>query len=334
LPEIRRDPIIGRWIIISTERGKRPSDFGHDKDNQGSIPCPFCPGNEEKTPPEIMAYRPRGQKSNESGWWLRVIPNKFPVLQIEGQLNRSAEGLYDRMDGLGAHEVIVETPDHTKSLAQLDDDKIQDVFWAYRDRIVDLQKDPRLQYVLIFKNRGSVAGASLLHSHSQLIATPMVPIRVRQEIVGAQRYFDYKERCIYCDIIRQEQQQNVRVVDENQDFIAISPFASRFPFEISVLPKKHDSHFEDIQKSEVNNLGRLMKSVLNRLERVLDGPPYNFILHNSPLKQPPCEFYHWHIEIMPKLTKTAGFEWGSGFYINPTSPEYATKSLREIENLL
>jgi len=333
LPELRRDPIIGRWVIISTERGKRPSDFNRGRENNSAVPCPFCAGNEEKTPPEILSYSPPNHKPNTPGWWVRVVPNKFPALKIEGQLHRSGEGLYDKMDGLGAHEVIVETPDHEKELEDLDESRIEDIFWAYRDRIVDLKKDPRLEYVLIFKNRGAAAGATLTHSHSQLIATPMVPIRVKQEMQGAAAYFEYKERCVFCDIIRQEQMQKVRVIDENADFIALSPFASRFPFETWVLPKKHDYNFEDLQKGEVTNLGRLMKSVLRRLNDVLDAPPYNFIIHNSPLKASFLEHYHWHIEIIPKLTHTAGFEWGTGFYVNPTPPEQAALYLREIDSI-
>jgi UDPglucose--hexose-1-phosphate uridylyltransferase len=333
LPELRRDPIIGRWVIVSTERNKRPTDFGKDRENQGAIPCPFCPGNEMKTPPEVLSYGPANRSPNSSNWWTRVVPNKFPALQIEGQLHRSGEGMYDKMDGLGAHEVIIETPDHDKQLQHMDENRIEDVFWAYRDRIVDLKKDPRLEYVLIFKNCGAAAGATLSHAHSQLIATPMVPIRVKQEMQGAAAYFEYKERCIFCDIIRHEQLQKVRLVDENNDFIAITPFASRFPFETWVLPKKHDYNFEDIQKPEMINLARMMKSVLSRLDKVLDQPPYNFVIHNSPLKANFLEHYHWHIEVIPKLTQTAGFEWGTGFYINPTPPEQAATFLREIESI-
>lgn len=333
VPELRRDPIIGRWVIISTERGKRPSDFPREHEQQASIPCPFCPGNEEKTPPEILSYAPAARKPNTPDWWVRVVPNKFPALHIEGKLHRSGEGMYDKMDGLGAHEVIIETPDHTKQLEHLDDARVEDVFWAYRDRIVDLKKDPRLEYVLIFKNRGYAAGATLSHSHSQMIATPMVPIRVKQEMQGAAAYFEYKERCIFCDVIRQEMAMKVRVVEENADFIAIVPFASRFPFETWVLPKKHDYNFEDIQKPEVSHLARLMKSVLRRLDGVLDNPPYNFVIHNSPLKANYLEHFHWHIEIMPNLTRTAGFEWGTGFYINPTPPEQAAAYLREITSI-
>jgi UDPglucose--hexose-1-phosphate uridylyltransferase len=332
MPELRRDPVIGRWVIISTERGKRPSDFGSSKEaSTDSKFCPFCTGNEDKTPPEILAYREPGSAPNKPGWWIRVVPNKFPALQIEGALNRQGEGLYDRMNGIGAHEVIIETPDHNKTLATIDDKKAEDVIWVYRDRILDLKKDPRFEYILIFKNHGSAAGASLYHAHSQLIATPIVPKRVREEINGARDYYDYKERCVFCDMIKQELSSNVRVISQNEDFIAISPFASRFPFEIWVLPKKHDCAFENIQKHEVVLLAQIVKDVLRRMDVVLNDPPFNYIIHAAPLNSANLPYYHWHIEIMPKLIKVAGFEWGTGFYINPTPPEDATKYLKEAE---
>ncbi len=332
MPELRRDPVIGRWVIISTERGKRPSDFGSSKEGEkeGKF-CPFCVGNEDKTPPEILSYREPGTEVNKSGWWVRVVPNKFPALQIEGALNRRGEGMYDRMNGIGAHEVIIETPDHDKTIATLDDKKVEDVIWAYRDRILDLKKDARFEYILIFKNHGAAAGASLYHSHSQLIATPVVPKRVKEEVNGGRNYYDYKERCVFCDMVKQELSSDIRVISENEDFIAISPFASRFPFEMWVLPKKHDSAFENIQKHEVVLLSRILKDVLKRINVVLNDPPFNYIIHTAPINTSNLPYYHWHIEIIPKLIKVAGFEWGTGFYINPTPPEEATKYLREAE---
>lgn len=330
MPELRRDPVIGRWVIISESRGKRPSSFDVVPEYPQGGSCPFCPGNEERTPPEILAYYNSGREKNKAGWWVRVIPNKFPALEIEGDLDRSGEGMYDRMNGLGAHEVIIESPNHDQSLAEMDQSKLEDVFWAFRDRILDLSKDPRLEYILIFKNHGAAAGASLRHPHSQLIAIPMVPIRVKQEAAGAKSYFDYKERCVYCDIIRQEASQGTRVVAENKDFIAFAPFASRHPFELWVMPLRHSSDFQDIQKNEVASLAAMMKTVLGKHNRVLDNPPFNFIVHTSPLRTPKLAHSHWYIEIVPKLTKQAGFEQGTGFYINPTSPEEAAKFLREI----
>ncbi len=332
MPELRKDPIINRWVIIATERQKRPSDFPLEAEEQTSEElCPFCPGREDKTPPEILSYRDGSTKPNKPGWWIRVVANKYPALIIEGTLDKRGDGIYDQMNGIGAHEVIIETPDHNLTLPDLELKFVEDVIWVYRDRIVDLKKDRRFKYILIFKNHGRKAGASLSHSHSQLIATPIVPKRVAEEIEWSKRYYNYKERCVYCDMVKQELSSKIRLVQENNHFIAFTPFASRFPFETWLLPKRHDNVFEDIQKTEVSSLAQCLKRTLQRLNKALNKPAYNFILHNSPLDTEQPLYYHWHIEIMPKLTNVAGFEWGTGFYINPTSPEEAAKFLREIK---
>ncbi len=331
MPELRKDPIIGRWVIIATERSKRPTDLRVPHDELKGGFCPFCMGNEDKTPPEVMAYRRNGGPPDSPGWHLRVVPNKFPALQIEGELDRRGEGMFDKMNGIGAHEVIIETPDHSKTIATLSEKEVQEVLWAYRDRLLDLKKDKRFRYVLIFKNHGSAAGASLEHTHSQVIALPIVPKRVTEEIEGAKRYYSYKERCVFCDIIRQESESGIRVIQENRRFISLSPFTPRFPFETWILPKCHDSCFEDLLKEEVEQLAQILKDTLRRMEVVLDNPPYNYLLHTSPLHENENGFYHWHFEIIPKLTKVAGFEWGTGFYINPTPPEEAAKFLREAQ---
>ena len=330
MPELRKDPITNRWVIIATDRAKRPTDFVREKVTiHGSGFCPFCPGNEAKTPPEIMAYRSDGSGRNQPGWTLRVVPNKFPALGIEGTLNRQGEGLYDKMNGIGAHEVMIETTDHQLTLATMPIRRVEDVVWSYRDRILDLKKDRRFRYILIFKNHGEAAGASLEHTHSQLIALPVVPKRVREEVDFAREYYNYKERCIFCDIIRQEAEAGIRVISENQSCVAVAPFAPRFPFEIWILPKVHQSAFEESQKHEFEQLARILKDMLMRLDKVLESPAYNYIIHTSPLTETNNDHYHWHLEIMPKLTKVAGFEWGTGMYINPTPPEEATKFLRE-----
>jgi UDPglucose--hexose-1-phosphate uridylyltransferase len=330
LPELRKDPITGRWVIIATDRAKRPTDFVRDKVViRGTGFCPFCYGNESKTPPEVLAYRNYGTPPNGPGWTLRVVPNKFPALGIEGTLSRQGDGLYDKMNGIGAHEVIIETPDHRATLATMPANRIEDVLWSYRDRVVDLKKDKRFKYVLIFKNHGEAAGATLEHTHSQLIALPVVPKRVLEEVEGAREYHGYKERCIFCDIIRQEAENGTRVIAENQAMVALAPYAPRFPFEMWILPKAHQSAFEESQKFEFEQLAAMMKDMLTRLDTVLEFPPYNYIIHSSPLPDSSNDYYHWHLEIMPKLTKVAGFEWGTGFYINPTPPEESTKFLRE-----
>ena len=331
MPELRKDPIIGRWVIISTERGKRPHDFVVEPEVVKGGFCPFDPGNEHTTPPEVLAYRDPGTEPNTPGWQLRVVNNKFPALAKEGELDRRGEGMFDQMNGIGAHEVIIESPDHHATLATISLDAFFRVLTAYRDRIVTLGADPRFRYVLIFKNQGRSAGASLEHSHSQLIALPVVPELVMEELTGGKFYFNYKERCVFCDMIRQELQQRVRVILENDEFVAISPFAPRSPFEIWILPKMHQSSYIDLQDESYRLLAELFSETLKRLEKALGKVPYNFMLHTAPIGEPELNYYHWHFEIVPKLTLIAGFEWGSGFYINPTPPEDAAQYLREVQ---
>jgi UDPglucose--hexose-1-phosphate uridylyltransferase len=332
MSELRKDPIVGRWVIISTERAKRPTDFKPRPPQPKAGLCPFCPGHEDKTPPEILAYRDNGSAPNSPGWRVRVVPNRFPALSIEGKLDRKGEGMFDRMNGVGAHEVIIESPQHDMTFSKLEPKQIEDVLWAFRDRIVDLTKDMRLQYCLIFKNSGEAAGASLDHTHCQLIALPIVPRAVRQELKSAKEYFDYKERCVFCDVLTQELNDELRIIEQTENFVAIAPYAPRFPFETWILPRHHASNFEDSQRPEFTDLARMLKSTFHRLEKALDTPPYNFVLHTAPVRERNLPHFHWHIEIVPKLTSVGGFEWGSGFYINPTPPEEAAQFLREIKN--
>jgi len=333
MPELRRDPIIGRWVVIATERGKLQPNFSKNRTDLPSFSpdCPFCPGNESKTPPEILSFRETGTQKNEKGWWVRVVPNKYPVLRVEGNLNRHGEGMFDYMEGIGAHEVIIETPVHNASFLELENKDVEEIVWAWRDRILDLKKDLRFEYILLFKNHGIDAGASLVHPHSQIIAMPTVPVRIKQELEGAHNYFEYKERCIFCDIIHEEVDANLRIVSENEDFICIAPFASKYPFEIWILPKVHSSVFEDLEKHEVINFAAILRDINGRLNRTLESPPYNFVIHTSPCKVGKIPHYHWHMELMPRLIKSAGVEWGTGFYINPTPPEEAARFLRETQ---
>lgn len=329
MPELRKEPIVGIWVIISTERGKRPSDFERVVPKKKAVFCPFCPGNEDKTPPSILVYRNNMIPYNNANWTLRVVPNKFPALRIEGELIREGEGVYDKMTGIGAHEVIIESPDHEATFSNMHPKALEDVFWSYRDRIMDLKKDRRLKYCLIFKNHGEAAGASLEHTHSQLIALPIVPIAVSEELAGSESYYKYKERCIYCDIIRQELNERVRVISENKHFLAIAPYASRSPFETWILPKRHIALYENTEVAEMESLASIFSDIFVRMDAVLENPPYNFMLHTSPFYENTEPYYHWHFEIVPKLTKLAGFEWGSGFFINPTPPEDAAQYMRE-----
>jgi UDPglucose--hexose-1-phosphate uridylyltransferase len=334
MPDLRRDPVVGRWVIISTERAVRPRDFvpDHQARQPATHLCPFCPGQEKLTPREVLAYRPHGGEPNGTGWTVRVIPNKFPALQVEGDMGREGVGLYDRMNGIGAHEVILETDEHKSQLADLSAKQIEDVLWAYRDRVVDLKQDLRFRYILIFKNHGATAGATMEHTHSQLIALPVVPTNVLNEIEGCRTHFQQKERCIYCDIVRQELTDADRIVAENPDFVALTPFASRFPFEVWILPKRHAAYFEESQKTQFEMFARVLSDALRRMNRVLSSPAYNFVLHTSPLHEKTGDFYHWHLELIPKLTQVAGFEWGTGFYINPVTPEEAAKFLRAADS--
>ena len=331
MPELRKDPIVGRWVIIATDRAKRPVAPKPEALPGGAASCPFCEGQEDKTPHEILAYRAPGTRPNERGWRVRVVPNKFPALQIEGDLNKRGDGIYDKMNGIGAHEVIIECPQHEISMANLSEDNIREVFWVYRDRLVDLKKDPRLVYGMIFKNVGALAGASLEHSHSQLIVTPIVPISVWEEMGGSLEFYNYRGRCIYCDMVQQELSTEKRIVLDTANFLSFAPYASRFPFETWIVPKNHSSHFENIHKPEVDDLGSVLKTILRKLELSLDGPAYNFVIHTSPFDTQALPHYHWHIEIIPRLTRVAGFEWGTGFYINPVPPEQAAAFLRDTD---
>ncbi len=331
MPELRRDPILGRWIIIATERSKRPTDFVIDRVSTREGFCPLCPGHENTTPPEVLSYGRAVPAPNKPGWNLRVVPNKFPALIIEGEIGKEGDGIYDKMNGIGAHEVIVEIPEHDLSFAQLPVERMVQVFWAYRDRIIDLGRDPRFKYVMVFKNYGHAAGASLEHSHSQLVALPILPRMIVSELEGSKRYYGYKERCIFCDIIRQERKQQVRIVADNDDFIAITPFAPRSPFEMWIMPTVHGSSYIDMAEPQFKSLAAIFSDCMRRLDACIQDVPYNFVLHTAPLRENPLEHFHWHFEIMPKLTQIAGFEWGSGFYINPMPPEEAASFLRDAE---
>lgn len=330
MPEFRKDPVTNQWVIIAAERALRPDHFfQRDEEKRGGF-CPFCPGNERSTPPEVLSYRPTNTGHDTEGWWLRVVPNKFPALRPDGKLNRSGDGMYDRITGYGTHEVIIESPDHEHTFADLSVEKVQEVIWAMRDRCVELQADPQIRYVLIFKNWGSEAGASQDHPHCQIISLPIVPKQVQEEIAGAARYYDYKERCCYCDMIQQELKDGSRLVVETDLFVSFMPFASRSPYETWILPKEHSCFFDQIQKNQVQDLSSIMKKTLSLLKETLVDCAYNFVIHTTPYDGTGnVPYYHWHIEITPKLTRSAGFEWGTGFFINPTPPEEAAQVLRE-----
>jgi UDPglucose--hexose-1-phosphate uridylyltransferase len=334
MPELRKDIVTREWIILAKERAKRPSDFS--KADREEIPktdpatCPFCPGNEHMTPPELLAYRRKGTERNGPGWWVRVIPNKFAALSYEGTLEHKEVGIYDVMPGVGAHEVVVEMPEHDKQLFQADKKQIEEVIWAYRDRYMALREDPRIKYILIFKNYGVTAGSSIAHSHSQIVGTPVIPQKIMSKIRGVDQYREYVEKCVYCDVIDWELQDGERVVSENESFVTIAPFASRSPFHLLILPKEHCSCFARMDRITIADFASILKDTLVRLDKCLNNPPYNYTLITAPVESDQLENFHWHLEIIPRLTTPAGFEIGTSIYINVTPPEEAARYLREI----
>jgi UDPglucose--hexose-1-phosphate uridylyltransferase len=330
MPEFRKDPIIGCCVIISTERAKRPQPTLGKSSSADGESCPFCPGNENQTPPEVLAYREPKTEPNAPGWRVRVVPNKYPAVVTDKPWAARADGLYESSDALGVHEVIIEAPDHTLDIAGLTEAQLAAVLCAYRDRILELKKDRRWRYILIYKNQGGPAGATLEHCHSQLIALPAVPKQAREEIDGARAYFDSTGRCLYCDIVQQELSDQKRWVAESDRFIVLCPYASRFPYETWILPKFHSPSFERTSGDEYGELARCLKETLIRLNRRLDNPPLNYLIHSTPLDDRAGDYYDWHFEVLPKLTQVAGFEWGSGSFINPVAPEDAARLLREV----
>lgn len=331
---LRRDPITGRWIV-NTEQVEQ---IDKSQALRETGVCRLCEGGEADTPPEIFALRPKDGKPNSPGWEVRVVPNFSPALGIEGELNRRGELMYDLMNAVGAHEIVIETPQHIANFADLELGQIEKVVKTYALRVGDLKKDDRFRSVVVFKNYGEDI---VRHSHSQIIATPVTPKNLKEELNGAKDYYGYKERCIYCDIIKQEKQQSKRVVYENESFLGIAPFASRFPYEVWLLPKRHCFAFENTTEKEFPHLALAIKTVLKKMQLLLDDPPYSFVLHSGPNTSERSQRqgywqtikydYHWHFEIMPQAIESSGLERGTGFYLNPTTPEEVTSRLGEIE---
>jgi UDPglucose--hexose-1-phosphate uridylyltransferase len=341
--ELRRDPLDQRWIIVAPERSRRPRGaLGLGTTPPEVVdPCPFCPGHEALTPPEILAIRDAGGHANGPGWHVRVFANQFPSLTVEGAHDKRAEGPYDAMRGVGAHEVIVETPSHEQDLADLELPALRDVVLAWRDRLVDLYHDTRLKYVLIFKNRGAAAGATIDHAHSQLIATPVNPIRISRKLDAFREHFKRKERCLFCDLLQHERRDGSRIVRDEGGFVTFAPYASRFPFELMIAPKEHRWSFGELSRHEADAMARAVKDALLRVRLGLGDPPYNFVIHAEPnLHAVPRRSgfwdtlrhdFHWQMIIYPRLTAVAGFEWGTGFYVNATPPEEAARHLRGVD---
>ena len=281
------------------------------------------------TPPEVLAFRDQSNPSSLLNWTVRVVPNKYPALVPDESGVAIADENYQTHDGIGAHEVIIESPRHVMDVALLNVTQIAAVLQAYRHRIMELRTDRRFRYILIYKNQGIEAGATLEHVHSQLIAMPMIPKLVLEEINGSKAYYDANGRCVFCEIVRKETNDRQRVVIENARFIVICPFAARFPYEIWILPKIHASFFERNSQQDDFDLAAILRETLLRVDRSLGGPAFNYFIHSNPIDQSENHYYHWHVEIIPKLIQVGGFEWGSGSYINTVTPEQSARLLRE-----
>ncbi|MDD3628063.1 MAG: galactose-1-phosphate uridylyltransferase [bacterium] len=328
MPEIRQNMATKEWVIIATERAKRPKDFVGKKAEE-TIPefdekCPFCPGNEKLAPPATFEIKD-GDK-----WILRSVPNKFPALSPEGGRSRKFDGIHRSMNGVGIHEVIVETPIHNKFIAFMTEGDVFNIVQAYKTRYTELQKDERVEHIIIFKNHGAAAGTSLIHPHSQVIALPLVPQMVRERVRESMSYYDDNGTCVYCEMMNLELKEKTRVILENDSFVAFCPYASFGPFHMWILPKRHMGQFSEINEVEMKDLARTLKIVLTKLHIGLNNPDYNLVVRCLPTDYHKTDFFHWYIAIVPRLTKSAGFELGTGMFINVTLPEENAEFLRNV----
>jgi len=337
MSQLRKDPLSGRWVIIASERSKRPDDFRGASEPKPEAPnafCPFCAGNESKTPPEVYSLRREGTRPDEEGWRVRVVPNKFPALERGGKPVRFQKGVFEGMSGTGVHEVVIESPEHGLELGDLPLPHLREVLETFQARITSIEHEQQYQYVQVFKNKGREAGASLSHPHSQIVATPIIPKRVKEELYGAERLFKKYQECVFCRIIKQETVARERLIDLNERFCTVAPYAARFPFETQIYPLRHSAHFTEMTGDEVQALAVTLKTALLKLKVLLADPPFNLLLHQAPnagISQGEwpglSKDYHWHLELLPVLTRVAGFEYGTGFYINPVPPEAAAEFL-------
>ncbi len=335
MPQLRQDLVTQRWVAIATERAKRPSSFSR----AAAVPvppaatCPFCVGHESMTPPEVMAYRTPGSEPNTPGWEVRVVPNLYPAFgpaDIEPIVSK--EGPYETMTGVGIHEVLISSPSHADDFAQLSAGQTAKVVRAFVERYEAHRSNPAIRYMLIINNHGKEAGASLEHPHSQLFGIPLVPSALREELDGTRRYRAEHGGCAYCEILSTEQKEKVRVVAENDDFLTYAPFASRTPFETAILPKWHSARFEEMSAGQQVNFARALHDLTARIHTGLNDPPYNFYVHTAPVHSTDDVDYHWHLELLPKLSIAAGFELGTGLMINVATPEAAAEYLRAVDD--
>jgi len=334
MPELRQDLVTQAWVAVATERGRRPHDFAAVAESVPAVgtSCPFCEGNEHMTPPEVMAYRAPGSAANGPGWELRVVSNLYPAFgPAEGNSEAYRVGLYTAMNGLGLHEVLINSPRHAEDLGLAPMEAVERVVRGYIDRYRAHEQHAAVKYTLIIVNHGRAAGASREHPHAQLFGIPLVPPVVEAEIRGVERYRRANEgRCPYCDIIDYEIGQGERIVYANDGFVVMAPFASRVPFECLILPRRHDGRFERMSPEEQRQFAEALRDSLGRLRRGLSNPPYNFFIHTAPHGSQDGQGYHWHLEVLPKLSIAAGFELGSGIMIDTVTPEQAAAFLRGV----
>jgi UDPglucose--hexose-1-phosphate uridylyltransferase len=332
-PEYRKDPLSDGWVVIAAERNGRPDEFRDLPSQRSAGPCPFCHGNEPATPGEICKYPPNSGEQ----WKVRVVPNKFPaVVRCDGlssavvnkTFKNGSPRLFTSVLGHGGHEVIIESPQHAISLTDLDDESLRLTFLAYRDRMRSLASEGPWNYVQIFKNAGAAAGSSIEHAHSQVVGLPAVPVRVADELTHSRDFLTATRRRLFETMLEEELAQGTRIVAETVDFVALCPYASRFAYETWILPRQTLPRFETSSEALAVALGRFTATVIGKLERKLNRPAYNYLLHSAPFDGTADDHYHWHMEIFPRVTKPAGFEWGTGYYINPVAPEQAAEVLR------
>lgn len=330
MSELRQDFTTKEWVIIAPDRSKRPDSFSSTSPKE-ALPawdenCPFCPGNESNTPSEIFR-----SGDGQSNWSIRVVPNRYPALTPEGQpTRRLEEGFFKRIEGIGVHEIIIESPSHNALLAELDTRQVEEILLAYRNRYNDLKRLPFIRFVSIFKNHGLGAGTSLEHPHSQLIAAPIAPPHIRRKLDIALHYYDDTGSCLYCDLFHHELQVEKRVTMQTEHFVVFHPYASRSPFESWIVPKQHRTSFGLISDEDVSELASVLKQALLRLHRLLNNPDFNYVICSSPTEDEYNNYYDWHMMVIPRLTTPAGFELGSGIHINSALPEETASLIRGV----
>lgn len=331
MPELRQDIVTGNWVVHATERAMRPTDFEVRRVAHKTNPqdCPFCPGNEVMTPLELFAVRPKGSEPNTPGWEVRVVPNKYPAFS-EVEVLRGARDLFQRRQAEGLHEVIIHTPEHSLTLATMPCEKVELVLRVYRLRYHAASLDPIVRYVHIIVNHGFEGGASLEHSHSQLFGVPIIPALVQQELAGASWYEKSRGECVFCAIASKELEAGERVIFQSEHFVVIAPFASRYPFEVWIIPLSHGESYVTASDDELSDLAQVLKDVLRRFSDGFGDPPYNYYIHSAPVDGSEHPYYHWHIELMPRLSTIGSFEIGTQMMINTTTPEVAASFLSSL----